>query len=346
MTSKQPKILSLILFLFLVQPGVAISPDGGANGSDITYTPVKRNPNMGDFTLIFDGGGESDTDLQTPIKLVDTKKVDEKNHSPWPVSSYNFGGLQGLCVEDQISILRNAGYQGVILRNSSESDFAKLPKFLSESKKYDDFRVSAAFVRYNFDDSVEDKERWRTVVDQVAGKNIQLWVIFGQKVEGYTNGFVENKLREITAFADSNQVEVVLYPHSSCYFESAEEALPIIQNIDHDNLKVAFHLYHEIRAGNGGRISEVLFAIKHKLGAVTIAGTDSVADYSSPLARDTSTIKPLGKGTFDMKNFSKQLLKTGYSGDLGIMNFKLKPAPEVYLSESRKIWDSYFSGKE
>jgi len=346
MKLKRSKIISLIPFLFLFQTGFANFSGGGIRVSSRICSDVKGTPHMGDYSLKFEDFDIITTDSQTANKRVDTKRVNENNHSPWPVSSYNFGGLQGLCVEDQISRLRSAGYQGIILRNASDSDFAKLPEFLSESEKYDDFRVSAAFVRYNFDDPVEDKERWRTVVDHLAGQNIQLWVVFGKKVEGYTNGFVEKKLKEITTFADSNQVEVVLYPHSSCYFESAEEALPLIQKIDHDNLKVAFHLYHEIRAGNGGRIAEVLSAIKHKMGAVTIAGTDSVADYSSPLARDTSTIKPLGKGTFDMKIFSNQLLKTGYSGDVGIMNFKLKPSPEVYLSESREIWESYFSGKE
>ncbi|MCF8361607.1 MAG: sugar phosphate isomerase/epimerase [Prolixibacteraceae bacterium] len=316
MKFKQSKRVSLILVLFMFQTGFANFSGGSALSS------------------------------RTAVKPGNATKVEKNDNSPWLVSSYNFGGLRGLCVKDQISRLREAGYQGIILCNSSASDFAKLPGFLSESEKHDDFSVSAAFVRYNFDDPVEIKEKWRTVVDQMAGKNIQLWVIFGKKVEGYNNDFVEKKLREITAFADSNKVEVVLYPHSSCYFESAEEALPLIEKIDHDNLKVAFHLYHEIRAGNGGRIAEVLSAIESELGAVTIAGTDSVADYSSPLARDTSTIKPLGKGTFDMEAFTNQLLKTGYSGSVGIMNFKLKPAPEVYLSESRKIWDSYFSGQE
>ncbi len=87
-------------------------------------------------------------------------------------------------------------------------------------------------------------------------------------------------------------------------------------------------------------------AIKPRLGAVTIAGTDSVADYSSPLARDTTTIKPLGQGTYDVKQFTQQLLETGYSGPVGIMNFKMKEAPEVYLPKSRNIWDSYFTTEE
>ena len=66
-----------------------------------------------------------------------------------------------------------------------------------------------------------------------------------------------------------------------------------VDKIDHSNLKLAFHLYHDIRAGNGSRIPEVFENIKHQLGAVTLVGTDSIADFTTKITRDTTTIKPL-----------------------------------------------------
>jgi sugar phosphate isomerase/epimerase len=271
------------------------------------------------------------------------KKELKTAKNTWPISSYNFGGMENMSVEEQVALLRKSGYQGITLRIAKDIDFKNLPDFLSEADKFDDFSINALFVRYNFDDSVERRESWTDVVDQIAGKNIQLWVIFGKKVEGYGNVFVENKLREIVDYAKQKEVEVVLYPHSSCFFESAEEGMPLVEKINDDNLKIAFHLYHEVRAKNGHRIHEVLNVIEHKLGAVTLAGTDSVADYSSPRTRDTSTIKPLGEGTFDLKQFALELNKTEYSGYIGLMNFHLKEAPEVYLPRSKGIWDSYFN---
>jgi len=263
----------------------------------------------------------------------------------WPVSSYNFGGLEDLSAVEQISLLRNAGYQGIIVRTTKDQNFLMLPDFLEEADKYDDFQVSAIFVRYNFDDPVEKKERWTEAVDQIAGKNIQLWVIFGKPVEGYGDTFIEEKLREIVEYSTARGIEVVLYPHSTTYIESAEEGLPFVEMIDHDSLKICFHLYHEIRAHNGSRIHEVLDIIKSKLGTVTIAGTDSIADYSSALARDTSTIKPLGQGNYDMEKFTQQLSETGYSGYVGLMNFKME-GPEIYLPKSLSIWESYVSSLE
>jgi sugar phosphate isomerase/epimerase len=270
------------------------------------------------------------------------KKELKGNKSMWPISSYNFGGMEKLSAEEQVLLLKKSGYQGIILRIAKDLDFKMLPDFLLEADKHDDFRIDALFVRYNFDDPVELRESWTEVVNQIAGKNIQLWVIFGKRVEGYDDVFVENKLKEIVEYSAPKEVEVVLYPHSSCYFESAEEGMPFVEKINRDNLKIAFHLYHEIRAKNGARIHEVLDGIKHKLGAITISGTDSVADYSSSRTRDTTTIKPLGRGTFDVKQFARELNKTGYSGYIGLMNFHLKEAPEKYLPRSRSIWDSYF----
>lgn len=278
----------------------------------------------------------------TIIYACQTTSKKELQTNAWPISSYNFGGMETKSAEEQVTLLRKSGYQGIILRIAKELDFEMLQDFLSEADKHDDFRINALFVRYNFDDSLERRENWTDVVDQIAGKNIQLWVIFGKKVEGYGDVFIEKKLREIVAYSTPKEVEVVLYPHSSCYFESAEEGMPFVEKINHDNLKIAFHLYHEIRAKNGARIDEVMNGIQHKLGAITLSGTDSVADYSSPRARDTTTIKPLGRGTFDVKQFALELNKTEYSGYIGLMNFHLKEAPEVYLPRSKIIWDSYF----
>lgn len=261
----------------------------------------------------------------------------------WPISSYNFGGMENFSARDQISLLRKSEYQGIILRVAKEVDFQMLPEFMKEADKFDDFKINAVFVRYNFDDPVEQREKWTEVVDHVAGKGIQLWVIFGKKVEGYDDIFVENKLREIVSYASPKKVEVILYPHSWCFFESAEEGMPFIEKINHDNLKIAFHLYHEIKAKNGDRIHEILDKIKHKLGAVTLSGTDSVADYESRRAMDISTIKPLGQGTFNVKQFTRELKKTGYTGYVGFMNFKFKESPEDYLAKSRGFWMDYVS---
>ncbi len=271
------------------------------------------------------------------------RSVGEAEHhaNRWPLSSYNFGGMQEMTVKEQIRLLHASGYQGLILRMATPQNFEQFPEFIEEANKLDDFKINAVFVRYNFNDADELKEHWKEVVDRISGLDAQLWVIFGKKESGIDDQFIFSKLTEINTYAFAKGVEVILYPHSSCYFESSEEALPIIEEINHDNLKLAFHLYHEIRAKNGHRIGDVFQNVEHRLGALTLAGSDSVADYRSPLARDTSTIKLLGKGTFDMQGFVSLLKEKEYLGYVGVMNFSIKEAPEKYLKESYDIWQSY-----
>ncbi len=285
--------------------------------------------------------------LQLLLLFVKVEGAKKNNCPPskWALTAYNFGGLEKFTPEEQINLLNKKGYKGIILRGATEGNVQNLDAFIQESDEIKDFHIQAVFVRYNFTDSENDKNRWKKVVDIISEKNIQLWFIFGKKVEGITDDFIELKLREVVSYATNNKVEVILYPHSKCYIESAEEALPFVEKINHPNLNLAFHLYHEIRAGNGSRIDEVFESVKNKLGAVTMAGTDSVADFSKPKAMDNSTIKPLGEGNFDMNQFINPLRKSGYIGMVGFMNFKIDGDPEVYLKRSKTEWEKLIQYK-
>ena len=152
------------------------------------------------------------------------------------------------------------------------------------------------------------------------------------------NKDVAVKEKEVVEYAKKKKVLVILYPHSNCYIASAEAALPFVLKINDSNLKLAVHLCHEIRAGNGSRMNEVFENVKNYIGAVTMAGTDSVADFSKPYLMDKSTIKPIGQGNFNMINFIEPLLKSKYKGLVGFINFKIEDTPEEYLKNSMNFW--------
>jgi len=257
----------------------------------------------------------------------------------WPIASYNYGGLEKKSPAEQMQLLERYGYERIVIKSEKIEDFNSLDEFIRLDEANPNFKINAIFERYNFTDPAERKERWRKVLDKIANKDIQLWIIFGKKTEGITNDFVEEKLREITKYAAQNKVEVILYPHSDCYITSAEEALPFVEKINMPNLKLALHLYHEVRAGNGYRIDEVFEKVRHRLGAVSLAGTDTVADYTNSKTRDLSTIKPLGFGNFDITDFITALKKSKYTGTVALMNFGIIEPPETYLPRSLAEWN-------
>lgn len=261
-------------------------------------------------------------------------KVNKKNN----LVAYNFGSLGKLTPTNQIALLKKLGYNGIILNSETKEDSVNLKVFLTELKKDRHFKIHAVMARYNFTEPMEKKEGWKTIVDRIAGKGIELWIIFGKKTDGITDGFIETKLREVVWYAKMKNVKVILYPHSKCVIASAQEALPFVQKINDSNLQLAVHLCHEIRAGNGSRMNEVFDAVKGYIGAITIAGTDSVADFSKPKQMDKSTIKPLGEGNFNMRNIIVPLRKSQYKGNVGFINFKIEDDPEEYLGNSIKVW--------
>jgi len=53
---------------------------------------------------------------------------------------------------------------------------------------------------------------------------------------------------------------------------------------------------------------------------------------------DSSTIKPLGQGNYDLKRFLEPLRNSGYKGVVGFINFKIEEDPETYLDASMKVW--------
>ncbi|MBV5313694.1 MAG: sugar phosphate isomerase/epimerase [Prolixibacteraceae bacterium] len=271
---------------------------------------------------------------------VEAAGIDKKNASKsgWSLAAYNFGSLGKLSPEAQIDLLKKTGYKGIILSCETKEDFQNLDRYFEKAGKIKDFKIEAVFERYNFTDSTSRKERWRKVVDKISGTGAKLWIIFGKKAEGITDGFIEAKLSEMVSYSASKKVEVILYPHSKCYIASAETALPFIEKIGHPNLKLAVHLCHEIRAGNGSRIDQVFDRVKDHIGAVTLAGTDSVADFSAPKLMDSSTIMPLGRGNYDLNRFLEPLRNSGYKGVVGFINFKIEEDPETYLDASMKVW--------
>jgi sugar phosphate isomerase/epimerase len=254
------------------------------------------------------------------------------------LTAYNFGSLGRLVPTEQIKVLKNTGYRGLILNSQTKEDSINLNIFINELRNDKQFNIHALMIRYNFNEAEKVRERWKMWVDKIAGKNIELWVIFGKKMDGINDEYIEVRLREIVKYAKTKKVKVVLYPHSYCYIASAEEALPFVKKINDKNLQLAVHLCHEIRAGNGARMNDVFENVKPYIGAVTLAGTDSVADFSKPKLMDASTIKPIGQGNFNMKNFIEPLLKSNYKGKVGFINFKIEEDPETYLKSSMLEW--------
>ncbi|PQB07672.1 hypothetical protein BST83_11285 [Polaribacter filamentus] len=246
--------------------------------------------------------------------------------------------MENLPPAQQIKLLKDNGYDGITLRMAEAEHVVAFNDFFEVVKKTEGFKIYSVFVRYNFADSEEDRNRWKAVVDIIQNRDIDLWFIFGKQEIGVDDEKVEDILRNVVDYSASKNVSVTLYPHSWCYFETAEQSLPMVKKINHPNLKLAVHTCHELKAGNAGRLPEIVHKVKDYISFVTIAGASKQLDTSSRKAMDATTIQPLEDGVYDFGPFLKALKKADFKGPIGYINFKIAKEPEDYLSKSLAEW--------
>ena len=102
-----------------------------------------------------------------------------------------------------------------------------------------------------------------------------------------------------------------MLPHQKARFathcDAIEDAIFWINQINLTNIKVSFHLCHELRQGHADQIDEILQDYFHMIRYATISGGDEVTDPNEPNWNDA--IKPLGMGTFDLEIVLNKLIQ-------------------------------------
>lgn len=256
-----------------------------------------------------------------------------------PFFVYNFGRLTESSPADQVKLLGGLGYDGISLRCESDADLKSLDDyFAAVDHAAGSFRIFAVYVFYNFKAPQSERERWRALLDRIAGRGIELWLIVGPGTPQTTRDDVAEIIGTITDAARLKQVNVTLYPHSKCYIASAEAALPFIKQLHRPNLGLAVHLCHELRAGNVDRLEAVVRNVAPFIRFATLAGTNATVDWTTSRTMENSTIKPLDEGDYDLRKFIRALRAVGYRGPIGFINFMIEQDPADYLARSISKW--------
>jgi sugar phosphate isomerase/epimerase len=263
----------------------------------------------------------------------------------WPLFVYNFGGLDRYPIEDQVKLVRGHGYAGLAIDIGAASKPGEFERYLAAARSGPGFRIYAAFYRFNYEVKSGFSRDWVQVIDRLAGTGTDLWLITGKHQDGLTPELLEKEIRELVDYAAAKSLKVTLYPHSKNVIATAEEALVYVDKINRPNFALAVHTCHEIRAGNAGRIEEVLEKVKHRLDYVTIAGADNIPNVTASSGEwEGSTLKPLYRGNFDLTRILKKLRSLDYRGTIGFINHRITEAPDTYLPLSKSTYDQWIVG--
>ena len=109
---------------------------------------------------------------------------------------------------------------------------------------------------------------------------------------------------------------------------------------DPQNLKLSFHLSHELRAGNESRLSEIAVKIKGRIALASVSGA-AERQFNERLNAYIwkDYIKPLEESEYDLGRFTDALKSIDYDGPVFLHTWGIKePKPEVHLRASREKW--------
>lgn len=130
-------------------------------------------------------------------------------------------------------------------------------------------------------------------------------------------------------------IPVALYPHHGFRVATAEQALPIVEKVALPQVGLSLNLCHELRAGNGPRLSAIIRATAKHLRMVSINGAEPSGDTWAVL------IKPLGDGGFDVLGVLRELNAVGYTGPIGLQCFAVPGDQRTNLQRSLATWRQY-----
>lgn len=255
-------------------------------------------------------------------------------HRP-PLGTLNFT-FEDRRPEDQVALLDRADFNALSMYWPGND---VLPAYLEAAGRVRG-RVSIAAVLSLV--PATDAPDWTTfdrTIESLQGTGVALWLLLGGAKSA--PDAVAPRIREVAAKAAAGGVRVVLYPHYQMALETAEEALAALETAGTPSVSLSLHLCHELKAGNGARLREVIARTASRAELVTINGADN--DVSAE--GWDAAIQQLGQGDFDVRGrYLEPLRETGYSGPFLLHTFRVKGPPEEHLRASMEAWRAMTRG--
>ncbi|MEN6607044.1 MAG: TIM barrel protein [Bryobacteraceae bacterium] len=142
-------------------------------------------------------------------------------------------------------------------------------------------------------------------------------------------------IREVAGMAEPYGLRVVLYPHWKNWLEKVEDCVRLSRKIDRGNVGIMFNLCHWMKVGDEEQLKPLLKAAMPRLMAVSISGSDRVAEIKSGKG---NWIQPLDSGTFDIRGFLNTLTGMGYGGPIGLQCYGIRGDARIHLERSMAAW--------
>ena len=144
-------------------------------------------------------------------------------------------------------------------------------------------------------------------------------------------------LRELAALAAGSGVRIALYHHAGDWLARVEDAIRVADKVDRPDVGVMFNLCHWLRTDKSRDYAPLIARAGKRLFAVSING----ADERDPQEGWQRYLQILGRGSFDTRAFLAALLRSGFTGPIGLQCYGIEGDARDTLTASMEAWRRY-----
>jgi sugar phosphate isomerase/epimerase len=252
---------------------------------------------------------------------------------PNELGAFNFT-IESRPVAAQVDLLASTGYKGVTLEYAG----GQLEQYRADPGMVAGrLRVIAVLFSVDTDQGIDPAVVRTTTAAVLAAGALPCLRMSSQRAADPERlaGIVRTVSDIVSSQVPSGAL--VLYPHAGEPMDDAEAALDVMSRAGRPNVRLSLHLVHELKAGNQGRLGEVIRRVSPHLALASINGAD--VEREAGLNDYSRSIRPLAAGDLDVESlYLRPLLATGYTGPVILHTFGLREPPEEHYPSSMARW--------
>jgi len=254
--------------------------------------------------------------------------ADESNQAVMTLGTFLFDSARlGADEASQVKAARSIGYSGIVPNVDNPKQLEQLARYQAATGD-GRFKIHGGLLHAHLNRNLDTVyAHMDKVIESLKKSDAPLWLILRDRKNVTTRAQRMAFLRAAAERTKAAGIPLVMYPHYGDFIDTAETAIPWLEEVQNGNVYLSLHLCHELRAGNGDRLDEIAAKIKPWIALPTINGADAdVANEDNEAIGWTRAIQPLGQGDYDSSKLVKALHSVGYKGPVILHTFGLKKA--------------------
>lgn len=255
------------------------------------------------------------------------------NKAAWPLAASAYS-IQSLSAKEQLKFLNALDYKSLWVRLGAKGEIHRLYDYL-KTPEIQNGDISISIVHFNpFVQSGYDEQKMAGIFSALKEHHLKLWLLVRGKASQKKQviQYYDKAAKQAAQFG----VEVVLYPHASQPIKNAEQALEVVNQLGHSNLKLSLLWCHEVKTNRYREIAKILKRVAPHLGTIAVSGADTRGVGLNNRWR--YAIMPLSQGNISLAPLTEALKEMKYQGPIMLKTHGIKTPPNIHMSQSLAKW--------